>query len=49
MVWREVAFVCLYAESAELHEEIRRLNTPKLRSRARVAVTTAVEGGYPLQ
>lgn len=49
MVWREVAFVCPYRESQELHEEIRRLNTPHLRNRSKVAVETPVEGGWPLQ
>lgn len=49
MLWREVAFVCPYGESQEVHEEIRRLNTPILRVRSRVAATTPVEGGWLLQ
>jgi len=48
MIWRDAVFVCPYSETPELHEEIRLLNTPKLRTRAR-CTGAPVEGGFLLQ
>lgn len=49
MIWRGLAFICPYAETPALHEDIRRLQVINHGGFRGVAVNVRLPGGLPLQ